>query len=264
MADGEKVHDIQRDWWTYEFHLWSGPFCTNNRSCLCVTSRPHLAKRSGHLRKPAFCELEILFYYIRDIREIGADVYPCKAGGFAKTLDTDRSSGNEQIAGCMTARQVLSECYGRDFPVVDICPANQVSEEPFIARCCRAERDRLGIINEKGNRCPLGFISTTNSRCFIWTPKGEEKIMKKVIIAPGDGIGQEFWCALDVLRFFIPRILSVHLGYECWKRTGDALSARTLVLKKADLILFGAITTPPDPAYHSIVLNPKELIYTPT
>jgi hypothetical protein len=113
--------------------------------------RPHLAETIRSLEETGlFGELEILFcYHIRDIREIGADVYPCKAGGFAKTLDTDRLSGNEQIAGCMTARQVLSECYGRDFPVVDICPANQVSEEPFIARCCRAERAGPAIINEK-------------------------------------------------------------------------------------------------------------------
>jgi len=83
--------------------------------------------------------------------------------------------------------------------------------------------------------------------------------MKKVIIAPGDGIGQEVIpCAVDVLKIFHPEweYQPVYLGYECWKRTGDALSSRTLdLLKKADLILFGAITTPPDPAYHSIVLR---------
>jgi methanogen homoisocitrate dehydrogenase len=83
--------------------------------------------------------------------------------------------------------------------------------------------------------------------------------MKNVIIAPGDGIGQEVIpCAVDVLKLFHPEweYQHVYLGYECWKRTGDALSAKTLdQLKKADLILFGAITTPPDPAYQSIVLR---------
>lgn len=83
--------------------------------------------------------------------------------------------------------------------------------------------------------------------------------MKHVIIAPGDGIGQEVIpCAVDILKIFHPEweYEPVYLGYECWKRTGDALSARTLgLLKKADLILFGAITTPPDPAYQSIVLK---------
>ncbi|NLV28269.1 MAG: NAD-dependent isocitrate dehydrogenase [Methanomicrobiales archaeon] len=83
--------------------------------------------------------------------------------------------------------------------------------------------------------------------------------MKRVVVAPGDGIGPEVIPpALDVLRFFHPdwEYIPVYLGYECWKRTGDALSAKTLdVLKKADLILFGAITTPPDPKYHSVVLR---------
>jgi len=86
-----------------------------------------------------------------------------------------------------------------------------------------------------------------------------EKEMKRVVVAPGDGIGPEVIPpALDVLRFFHPdwEYIPVYLGYECWKRTGDALSAKTLdVLKKADLILFGAITTPPDPKYHSVVLR---------
>ncbi|WP_373839264.1 isocitrate/isopropylmalate dehydrogenase family protein [Methanospirillum sp.] len=83
--------------------------------------------------------------------------------------------------------------------------------------------------------------------------------MKRVVVAPGDGIGPEVIpSALDVLRYFHPdwEYVPVYLGYECWKRTGDALSPKTLeTLKKADLILFGAITTPPDPKYHSVVLQ---------
>ncbi|HOW04416.1 isocitrate/isopropylmalate family dehydrogenase [Methanospirillum hungatei] len=86
-----------------------------------------------------------------------------------------------------------------------------------------------------------------------------EEWMKRVVVAPGDGIGPEVIpSALEVLRFFHPEweYIPVYLGYECWKRTGDALSQRTLeTLKKADLILFGAITTPPDPKYHSVVLR---------
>ncbi|PWR72400.1 isocitrate/isopropylmalate dehydrogenase family protein [Methanospirillum stamsii] len=83
--------------------------------------------------------------------------------------------------------------------------------------------------------------------------------MKRVVVAPGDGIGPEVIPpALDVLKFFHPdwEYTPVYLGYECWKRTGDALSDKTLeTLRKADLILFGAITTPPDPKYHSVVLR---------
>ncbi len=83
--------------------------------------------------------------------------------------------------------------------------------------------------------------------------------MKRVVVAPGDGIGPEVIpCALDILRLYHPdwEYIPVYLGYECWKRTGDALSSKTLdTLKSADLILFGAITTPPDPKYQSVVLR---------
>jgi methanogen homoisocitrate dehydrogenase len=86
-----------------------------------------------------------------------------------------------------------------------------------------------------------------------------EERMKRVVVAPGDGIGPEVIpCALDILRLYHPdwEYIPVYLGYECWKRTGDALSSKTLdTLKSADLILFGAITTPPDPKYQSVVLR---------
>jgi methanogen homoisocitrate dehydrogenase len=81
----------------------------------------------------------------------------------------------------------------------------------------------------------------------------------RVIVAPGDGIGPEVIApAVEVLRVFHPEweYIPVHLGYECWKRTGDALSPRTLeALLGADLVLFGSVTTPPDPKYHSVVLT---------
>jgi len=114
-----------------------------------IPPHPHLAETLRSLDKTGiFGEPEIQFtYHIRDIRETGADIYPCKAGGFAKTIDSDRPDGGEQVAGCMTGRQVLAECYGEDFPIIDICPANAVKEGPFIARCCRAERAGLQTIN---------------------------------------------------------------------------------------------------------------------
>ncbi|HWQ63068.1 MAG TPA: hypothetical protein VN429_01530 [Methanospirillum sp.] len=113
--------------------------------------RAHLAETIRALEATGlFGELEIQFeYHIRDIRETGADVFPCRAGGFSSTIDSDHLTGNEQVAGCMTARQVLSDCYGKDFPVIDICPANAAHEEPFIARCCRAERTGVQTINGK-------------------------------------------------------------------------------------------------------------------
>ncbi|WP_319538539.1 isocitrate/isopropylmalate dehydrogenase family protein [uncultured Methanospirillum sp.] len=81
----------------------------------------------------------------------------------------------------------------------------------------------------------------------------------KVVVAPGDGIGPEVIApAVDVLKIFHPEweYSQVYLGYECWKRTGDPLSQTTrAALRDADLILFGAITTPPDPEYHSVILT---------
>lgn len=81
----------------------------------------------------------------------------------------------------------------------------------------------------------------------------------KVVIAPGDGIGPEVIApAVEILQIFHPEweYNQVYLGYECWKRTGDPLSQTTrATLRNADLILFGAITTPPDPAYQSVILT---------
>ncbi len=116
-----------------------------------IPPRAHLAETIRALEATGFFgELEIRFeFHIRDIRETGAEVFPCRAGGFSRTIDSDSLTGNEQVAGCLTARQILAECYGTEFPVVDICPANAAGEEPFIARCCRAERSGLQTINGK-------------------------------------------------------------------------------------------------------------------
>ena len=114
-----------------------------------IPPRAHLAETLKSLEETGlFGELAIRFeYHIRDIRETGADVFPCRAGGFSRTIDTHPLLGNEQVAGCLTARQVLAECYGKEFSIIDICPANAASEGPFIARCCRAERAGLQEIN---------------------------------------------------------------------------------------------------------------------
>jgi len=49
----------------------------------------------------------------------------------------------------MTASQLLNECYGKNFELKDICPLNIVAEEPFIARCCRGQREGIGLYNGK-------------------------------------------------------------------------------------------------------------------
>jgi hypothetical protein len=51
-----------------------------------------------------FGDLSVQFcHHIRDITEVHADVYPCRAAGFERTLDTDAMQGGEQVAGCLTA-----------------------------------------------------------------------------------------------------------------------------------------------------------------
>ncbi|MDD4300833.1 MAG: hypothetical protein PHO78_09330 [Methanomicrobium sp.] len=106
---------------------------------------PNLSETIKNLdRTGIFGELEAEFEHIvRDIRDTNAAVYPCRAGGFDKTLDMDRLLGGEKVAGCLTARQFLAECYEGEFEVDNICPADRAALEkksPYIARCCRAER----------------------------------------------------------------------------------------------------------------------------
>lgn len=111
--------------------------------------RPNLAHIIRSLEETGiFGECNVQFsYHIADIRKTKAEAYPCRAAGFSRTIDNDHLRGDETVAGCLTARQVLAECYGEDatFSVTDICPANQVAKEPFIARCCRSERAGTGV-----------------------------------------------------------------------------------------------------------------------
>ena len=97
-----------------------------------------------------FGELSVVFdHHIRDISRVPADIYPCRAAGYTRTLDADPMQGGERVAGCLTATQFCTECYGTDFVLENICPLEQVKEEPFIARCCRAEREGVKTWNGK-------------------------------------------------------------------------------------------------------------------
>ncbi len=154
--------------------------------------RPHLADTLRALEATGiFGELQIAFvYHINDIRTIGADVYPCRAGGFSRTIDTDLLTGGEQVAGCMTARQILAECYGSDFPVIDICPANAVTHEPFIARCCRSERTgiqkiqgKTGIVVHWGD-APKQFCDAVYDLVAAFR-KEREKMHNQIDLEPG-------------------------------------------------------------------------------
>jgi len=97
-----------------------------------------------------FGDLSVLFcHHTRDISQMRADVYPCRAAGYSRTLDADPVHGGERVAGCLTGSQFLAECYGKDFVLENICPLESVREEPFIARCCRSEREGTGLYKGK-------------------------------------------------------------------------------------------------------------------
>jgi hypothetical protein len=111
--------------------------------------RPSLSATLRELEETGvFSELDINFVHmLRDISQIEAEVYPCRASGFQKTLDADLMIGGEKVAGCRTGRELLSECYGDGFQITDICPLTMVSEDPFITRCCRKEQEGIREYN---------------------------------------------------------------------------------------------------------------------
>ncbi len=83
--------------------------------------------------------------------------------------------------------------------------------------------------------------------------------MTKLAVIEGDGIGREVIpAALEVLDAFGLEIEKVplELGYARWERTGTAMSEEDIeIIKGCDAVLFGAITTVPDPNYKSILLT---------
>jgi hypothetical protein len=116
-----------------------------------IPPRPSLSACIRDLEQAGlFSELDVHFEHtLRDISQVDADIYPCRASGFVRTLDSDLLLGGERVAGCLTATQFLRECYGEGFDITDICPLSMVAEEPFIARCCRKEREGIGIYGKK-------------------------------------------------------------------------------------------------------------------
>jgi len=114
-----------------------------------IPPRPTLSASIRELEANGlFGELSVQFsHHIRDITTVPADAYPCRAAGYSHTLDADPMYGGERVAGCLTGSQFYTECYGTDFTLENICPLEQVIDEPFIARCCRAEREGIGTWN---------------------------------------------------------------------------------------------------------------------
>jgi methanogen homoisocitrate dehydrogenase len=86
--------------------------------------------------------------------------------------------------------------------------------------------------------------------------------MTRVAIIEGDGIGKEVIpVAREVLAAVRPDLefFPVEVGYSRWERTGEAItSADIAALREADAILLGAVTTPPDPDYRSVVVRMRK------
>ncbi|HUK38422.1 MAG TPA: isocitrate/isopropylmalate dehydrogenase family protein [Methanomicrobiales archaeon] len=86
--------------------------------------------------------------------------------------------------------------------------------------------------------------------------------MPKIAVAEGDGIGKEVIpVAVRVLAAVRPDLefFPVEVGYGRWERTGEAITpAEIRAMKEADAVLFGAVTTPPDPNYRSVVVRMRK------
>jgi methanogen homoisocitrate dehydrogenase len=81
----------------------------------------------------------------------------------------------------------------------------------------------------------------------------------RIAVVEGDGIGKEVIPvarkALELLRPDL-EFFPVEAGYGRWQRTGTAIGDDEIsALRSADFILFGAITTPPDPDYRSVIVR---------
>ncbi|HNX40104.1 MAG TPA: isocitrate/isopropylmalate dehydrogenase family protein [Methanothrix sp.] len=88
---------------------------------------------------------------------------------------------------------------------------------------------------------------------------GSASASTKVAVIPGDGIGPEVvesaLAVLDAAGAEFERVF-LEIGYGRWKRTGQAMSEEDLAaVRQCNCILFGAISTPPDPNYRSVLLR---------
>ena len=81
----------------------------------------------------------------------------------------------------------------------------------------------------------------------------------RIAVVKGDGIGPEVIPeAQKILAHFLTDadFFEVELGLARWEKTGSACSPEDIrELKGADAILFGAVTTLPDPNYRSVLLQ---------
>ncbi len=86
----------------------------------------------------------------------------------------------------------------------------------------------------------------------------------RIAVVEGDGIGKEVIpVASEVLASCLPgtEFIPVDAGFSRWKRTGEAIGGEDMrELQAADSILFGAVTTPPDPCYLSVVVRIRKTL----
>jgi len=88
--------------------------------------------------------------------------------------------------------------------------------------------------------------------------------MTRIAIVEGDGIGHEVIpVAQKVLAVLHPEYeyFPVEVGYHRWEQTGCPCADRDIaMLRTADAILFGAVTTPPMKDYQSVVLRIRKAL----
>jgi methanogen homoisocitrate dehydrogenase len=81
----------------------------------------------------------------------------------------------------------------------------------------------------------------------------------RIAVVEGDGIGKEVIpVALQALELLRPEVefFPVEVGYGRWQRNGTAIGDEEIsALRSADCILFGAVTTPSDPEYRSVIVR---------
>lgn len=82
---------------------------------------------------------------------------------------------------------------------------------------------------------------------------------KKIAVIAGDGIGPDVVAsALEVLDAAGARFerVPLEIGLSRWKKTGQAMSDGDLeTIRQCDCVFLGAISTPPDPSYRSVLLR---------
>jgi methanogen homoisocitrate dehydrogenase len=86
--------------------------------------------------------------------------------------------------------------------------------------------------------------------------------MPEIAIVEGDGIGKEVIpVARRVLETVRPDLgfFPLEVGFGRWEKTGEAITSEEIgAMREADAVLFGAVTTPPDPCYGSVVVRMRK------